>query len=127
MSFVFLECETLIRRMLVVKPKQRLTVPQILSHSWIQSDGYVQPEPGGSSRENFQPTQLNQTVIETMLKLPGLSKETLLDSVQRNDFDHVSAIYNLLVDELENASNVPSIQMIPDYMPVDTHQLEKVR
>lgn len=62
-----------------------------------------------------------------MLRLPGLSAETLLKAVQGNAFDHVSAIYNLLVDRLEPMPNLPSIQSIPgDYAPDGAHQLEKV-
>lgn len=74
------------------------------------------------------PPQLNQVVIENMLRLPGLSPETLLKAVQGNAFDHVSAIYNLLVDRLEpTMPSLPSIQSIPgDYAPDGAHQLEKV-
>lgn len=72
--------------------------------------------------------QLNQVVIENMLRLPGLSAETLLKAVQGNAFDHVSAIYNLLVDRLEpTMPSLPSIQSMPgDYAPDGAHQLEKV-
>lgn len=65
-----------------------------------------------------------------MLRLPGLSADTLLKAIQGNAFDHVSAIYNLLVDRLEptTMSALPTIQNIPgDYMPDGAHQLEKVR
>lgn len=74
------------------------------------------------------PPQINQVVIENMLRLPGLSAETLLKAVQGNAFDHVSAIYNLLVDRLEpTMPSLPSIQSIPgDYAPDGAHQLEKV-
>lgn len=63
-----------------------------------------------------------------MLRLPGLSADTLLQAVQGNAFDHVSAIYNLLADQLEpSMPSIPSIQSIPgDYMPDGAHQLEKV-
>lgn len=74
------------------------------------------------------PPQLNQLVIENMLRLPGLSADTLLQAINGNAFDHVSAIYNLLVDRLEpTMPNLPSIQSIPgDYLPDGAHQLEKV-
>lgn len=74
------------------------------------------------------PPQLNQIVIDNMLTLPGLTAETLLNAVQGNAFDHVSAIYNLLVDRLEpTMPSLPSIQSIPgDYAPDGAHQLEKV-
>lgn len=81
------------------------------------------------SPETAVPPQLNQLVIENMLRLPGLSADTLLKAIQGNAFDHVSAIYNLLVDRLEpTMSALPTIQNIPgDYMPDGAHQLEKVR
>lgn len=73
------------------------------------------------------PPPLNQLVIENMLRLPGLSADTLLQAIKGNTFDHVSAIYNLLVDRLEpTMPNLHSIQSIPgDYLP-DGAQLEKV-
>lgn len=75
------------------------------------------------------PLQLNQLVLENMLRLPGLTADTLLKAVQGNAFDHVSAIYNLLVDRLEpTMPSLPSIQSLPgDYAPDGAHQLEKVR
>lgn len=62
-----------------------------------------------------------------MLRLPGLSADTLLKSIQGQAFDHVSAIYHLLADRLESTmSSLPSIQSLPgDYMPDGVHQLEK--
>jgi len=63
-----------------------------------------------------------------MLRLPGLSADTLLQAIKGNTFDHISAIYNLLVDRLESTlPNLPSIQSIPgEYLPDGAHQLEKV-
>ncbi|XP_076392946.1 serine/threonine-protein kinase SIK3 isoform X5 [Megachile rotundata] len=124
--FMSAECEKLIRHMLVVEPERRLSILQILAHSWMGGDGTTEPEPGGCSPENVPP-QLNQIVIDNMLKLPGLTAETLLSAVQGNAFDHVSAIYNLLVDRLESTmSSLPSIQSITgDYAHDGAHQLEK--
>ncbi|KAG7214012.1 hypothetical protein KM043_001382 [Ampulex compressa] len=125
--FMSAECEKLIRHMLVVEPERRLSISQILAHSWMGGDGVTEPEPGGCSPETSVPPQLNQLVIENMLRLPGLSADTLLQAVQGNAFDHVSAIYNLLVDRLEpTMPSLPSIQSIPgDYLPDGAHQLEK--
>ncbi|XP_076277781.1 serine/threonine-protein kinase SIK3 isoform X3 [Lasioglossum baleicum] len=124
--FMSAECEKLIRHMLVVEPERRLSISQILAHSWMGGDGVTEPEPGGCNSENV-PLQLNQLVIENMLRLPGLSADTLLKAVQGNAFDHVSAIYNLLVDRLEpTMPSLPSIQSLPgDYAPDGAHQLEK--
>ncbi|XP_020706710.1 serine/threonine-protein kinase SIK3-like isoform X3 [Athalia rosae] len=125
--FMSAECERLIRHMLVVEPERRLSITQILTHPWMGGDGVTEPEPGGCNAEPPPPPQLNQLVIEHMLRLPGLSADTLLQAVQGNAFDHVSAIYNLLADQLEpSMPSIPSIQSIPgDYMPDGAHQLEK--
>lgn len=123
--FMSADCEKLIRHMLVVEPERRLNISQILTHSWMCGNGVVELEPGGCSPDVAP--QLNQLVIENMLRLPGLSADTLLQAIKANTFDHVSAIYNLLVDRLEpTMPNLPNIQNIPgDYLPDDAHQLEK--
>lgn len=125
--FMSAECERLIRHMLVVEPERRLSITQIFTHPWMSGDGITEPEPGGCNSEPPPPPQLNQLVIEHMLRLPGLSADTLLQAIQGNAFDHVSAIYNLLADQLEpSMPSIPSIQSIPgDYMPDGAHQLEK--
>ncbi|XP_034951244.1 serine/threonine-protein kinase SIK3-like isoform X2 [Chelonus insularis] len=124
--FMSAECEKLIRHMLVVEPERRLSITQILAHPWMGGDGVTELEPGGCT-ELTHPPPLNQVVIENMLRLPGLSAETLLKSVQGNAFDHVSAIYHLLADRIESTmSSLPSINNFPgDYMPDGAHQLEK--
>lgn len=33
--------------MLVVEPERRLSISQILAHSWMDGDGLTEPEPGG--------------------------------------------------------------------------------
>ncbi|XP_032682822.1 serine/threonine-protein kinase SIK3-like isoform X2 [Odontomachus brunneus] len=125
--FMSADCEKLIRHMLVVEPERRLSISQILGHSWMNGDGIAELEPGGCNSDVSVPPQLNQLVIENMLRLPGLSADTLLQAINGNAFDHVSAIYNLLVDRLEpTMPNLPSIQSIPgDYLPDGAHQLEK--
>ncbi|XP_012217552.1 serine/threonine-protein kinase SIK3-like isoform X2 [Linepithema humile] len=126
--FMSADCEKLIRHMLVVEPERRLSISQILTHSWMDGEGVVELEPGGCSPDVSVPPQLNQLVIENMLRLPGLSADTLLQAIKGNTFDHVSAIYNLLVDRLEpTMPNLPNIQSMPgDYLPDDAHsQLEK--
>lgn len=117
--------------MLVVEPERRLSIDQILIHPWMGNHSTVDAEPAG---ENCCPPEsqtnppLNQLVIETMLTLPGLNLDELLEAVQGNAFNHISAIYNLLCDQLENAvTSVPRIQSPPSgYVPDDSHQLEKV-
>lgn len=87
------ECEHLIRHMLVVEPEKRLSLLQIAKHRWLSN---ALPVDTGPEKE----LQLNKTVIDHMLQLPGLNQSMILQSIKNNSFDHIYAIYNLLVDKL---------------------------
>lgn len=79
--------------MLVVDPDRRLTMTQIAKHRWLAD---TPPIDTGPERE----LQLNKTVINHMLQLPNLNQAMVLQSVKNNTFDHIHAIYNLLLDKL---------------------------
>ncbi|XP_018328680.1 serine/threonine-protein kinase SIK3 isoform X2 [Agrilus planipennis] len=91
--FMSQDCEHLIRHMLVVDPDKRLTMSQIVKHRWLAE---APPVDTGPEKEN----ELNKTVLEHMLQLPGLNQNMILQSLKSNSFDHIYAIYNLLVDKL---------------------------
>lgn len=88
------ECEHLIRHMLVVDPEKRFSMTQIVKHRWLSN---VVPVDTGPAEKELQ---LNKTVIDHMLQLPGLNKAMILQSIHNSTFDHIYAIYNLLVDKL---------------------------
>jgi hypothetical protein len=79
--------------MLVVDPDKRLTMSQIAKHRWLAN---TPPVDTGPERE----LQLNKTVIDHMLQLPNLNQAMVLQSLKNNTFDHIHAIYNLLLDKL---------------------------
>ncbi|XP_063923599.1 serine/threonine-protein kinase SIK3 homolog isoform X3 [Zophobas morio] len=91
--FMSQDCEYLIRHMLVVDPDKRLTMTQIAKHRWLAN---TPPVDTGPERE----LQLNKTVIDHMLQLPNLNQNMVLQSLKNNTFDHIHAIYNLLLDKL---------------------------
>lgn len=92
--FMSQDCEHLIRHMLVVEPEKRLTLSQIARHRWLSDTPPVDTGP------EQQELQLNKTVIDHMLQLPGLNQNMIVQSLKTNSFDHIYAIYNLLVDKL---------------------------
>ncbi|CAL8111834.1 unnamed protein product [Orchesella dallaii] len=93
--FMSNDCEHLIRHMLVVEPSKRLTIQQILAHRWM-----MQGEPAVLPEEPFCLT-ISEPLIDQISLLPGVSKETVLQSVRERRFDHISAIYDLLFDAKE--------------------------
>ncbi|CAG9770009.1 unnamed protein product [Ceutorhynchus assimilis] len=93
--FMSQDCEHLVRHMLVVDPDKRLTISQILKHKWLSD---AEP-PLQLDVEEDQ--RLNNTVIEHMLQLPGLDRAAIARSLEVNSFDHIYAIYHLLLDKLK--------------------------
>ncbi|KAH1003233.1 hypothetical protein HUJ05_011166 [Dendroctonus ponderosae] len=92
--FMSQDCERLIRHMLVVDPEKRLNMAQISQHKWLSD---AEP-PLRADLEEDQ--RLNNTVIEHMLQLPGLDRAAIACSLAANSFDHIYAIYHLLLDKL---------------------------
>ncbi|CAG9861701.1 unnamed protein product [Phyllotreta striolata] len=92
--FMSQECEHLIRHMLVVDPEKRLNIAQILRHKWLEDAPAIEEETAEAD------LQLNKTVIDHMLQLPNLNQSMIVHSLKSNSFDHIYAIYNLLLDKL---------------------------
>ncbi|XP_034139448.1 uncharacterized protein LOC117590502 isoform X3 [Drosophila guanche] len=118
--FMSQECEHLIRNMLVVEPDRRYTIRQIIKHRWLsewqselhEEEGTTLPFAGGSmsnsasssslsSVVDSSPPQLDSVVMTHMLQLPGLTADMIAQSVHEQRFDNIYAIYNLLLDRLQ--------------------------
>lgn len=88
--------------MLVVDPERRYSLDQIASHSWLEeskeeSSSDLIPE----LTESPSPSQqLDGAVVTTMLQLPNLTFDEIAESVHQSTFNHIFAIYHLLVDKL---------------------------
>ncbi|XP_014240999.1 serine/threonine-protein kinase SIK3-like isoform X2 [Cimex lectularius] len=109
--FMSADCEQLIRQMLLIDPERRLSIKQIRAHRWMNQ---VCPDPSYEAAEDksldLEPIKINNSVVEHMLQLPSINKEQIIEAVSNNCFDHISAIYNLLVDKLEGRiSNSPVV------------------
>ena len=94
----FSDCEHLIRHMLVVEPERRLSLSQILQHRWMSSQSSIIEE----TKQTIitEPTTLDTVVITNMLQLPNLTFDEIAESVHQSSFNHIYAIYSLLVDKL---------------------------
>ncbi|XP_039751794.1 uncharacterized protein LOC120627810 [Pararge aegeria] len=114
--FMSQECEQLIRHMLVVEPERRLSLRGVARHRWLQAH---QPGPGPGRYDASQGAcachpagapaaaagARHDAVLARMLALPGLSHHHIQQSVQEERFDHISAIYHLLMDKLQQKDN----------------------
>ncbi|KAM8977788.1 serine/threonine-protein kinase SIK1 [Pelodytes ibericus] len=91
------DCESLIRRMLVVDPGKRLSVAQIKQHRWVQGSNFQAP-----LHNVLPPPQPCLQVLSIMQNL-GINRERALQSLQNDCYDHYTAIYSLLVEKLQHS------------------------
>ncbi|XP_045770774.1 serine/threonine-protein kinase par-1-like [Maniola jurtina] len=110
--FMSQECEQLIRHMLVVEPERRLTLRGVARHRWLAAH---QPGPGpgrdaaagacachpAEPADGAADGARHDAVLARMVTLPGLTHHHIQQSVQEERFDHVAAIYHLLMDKLQ--------------------------
>lgn len=96
----FADCEHLIRHMLVVEPERRYNLKQISHHRWMNCQLANAEEPFLEPVSD-EPTTLNTVVVTNMLQLPNLTFDEIAESIHNQSFNHIYAIYNLLVDKLQ--------------------------
>ncbi|XP_042203399.1 serine/threonine-protein kinase SIK3-like isoform X4 [Homarus americanus] len=124
--FMSSDCDNLIRKMLQVDPEKRISIERIMQHRWIAMEG-IEPKikeilQHYNKEESYLPPPDNGQVLEHMMHIiPDLDREKILQCVHGMKFDHISAIYHLLeeqVAEASSASSSPSIALYPQALPV---------
>uniref|UniRef100_A0ACB8FHW9 Serine/threonine-protein kinase sik2 n=1 Tax=Sphaerodactylus townsendi TaxID=933632 RepID=A0ACB8FHW9_9SAUR len=98
-----LDCETLIRRMLVVDPTKRITIAQIKQHKWMQADPSLQQQQSLLfSMQNYNSNlgDYNEQVLGIMHSL-GIDRQRTVESLQNSSYNHFAAIYYLLLERLK--------------------------
>jgi len=96
--FLSVECESLIRKMLVVDPVKRFTMWQVRHHRWMQAETSDEDDDVVDEEdENDGKSQPNEQILRLMQSLgvdPGKTKESL----EHERYDHHAAIYYLLLE-----------------------------
>ncbi|XP_021395686.2 serine/threonine-protein kinase SIK1 [Lonchura striata] len=101
--FMSEDCETLIRRMLVVDPTKRITISQIKQHKWMQADPSLQQQQSLCfSMQNYNSNlgDYNEQVLGIMQTL-GIDRQRTVESLQNSSYNHFAAIYYLLLERLK--------------------------
>ena len=101
--FMSSECESLIRRILVLDPTRRYSLQQILSHPWMQAE--VPPTP---PLHQVQPMAEVGTINEQILRLMqslGIDPARTKEAIIKDAYDHHAATYFLLLDRLKEQKN----------------------
>ncbi|XP_039248045.2 uncharacterized protein LOC120325930 isoform X1 [Styela clava] len=98
------DCENLVRRMLVINPKKRLTISQIKKHKWMQAHNPIivlaQTKSSPQLPRRGKLSEYNEHVLKIMHGL-GINRQKALESLNMSAYDHLFAIYHLLADRLK--------------------------
>lgn len=90
------DCESLLRRMLVVDPGKRLSIAQIRQHRWFQCVAPPQPL-------LRLPAAAPCTQVLAIMQSLGIDRERTLQALLNDTYDHYAAIYYLLVERLQES------------------------
>lgn len=92
--------------MLVVEPERRYTLKQISQHRWMQcKSSSINDDIFVATTECEPTTNLDSVIVNHMLQLPNLTFDEIAESVHQKTFNHIYAIYNLLVDKIQAKRN----------------------
>ncbi|XP_049874802.1 serine/threonine-protein kinase SIK2 [Pectinophora gossypiella] len=101
--FMSEDCESLIRKMLVLEPMKRYTIEQIKKHRWMAAEPYTPPivsaDPARSPAHTASNNEPNEQVLRLMQSL-GIDPVKTKESLRSNSYDHHAAIYLLLLERL---------------------------
>lgn len=107
--FMSSDCESLIRKMLVLEPNKRYSIAQIKKHRWMQMclPPTIKPLISSSS------SQPNEQILRLMQSL-GIDSSKTRESVRQSSYDHHAAIYYLLLDKLRSQLVTPDTKTVKE-------------
>ncbi|XP_014248205.1 SNF-related serine/threonine-protein kinase isoform X2 [Cimex lectularius] len=112
------QCKRLIGRMLVRQPDKRATLDEIASDPWVSLDTLSSlAMPLISSRMLSEAD--HATVVQKMVNGNICTKEEIIDSLEKNDYNYITATYYLLAErKLRALDPKPATKIIPKAAPV---------
>jgi len=101
--FMSSECESLLRRILVLDPSRRYTLEQIKAHPWMQAEAPI-VNPMNHTPPTSDVGAINEQILRLMQSL-GIDPARTKESIIKDAYDHHAAIYFLLLDRLKEQKN----------------------
>ncbi|XP_070951875.1 serine/threonine-protein kinase SIK1 isoform X2 [Macaca nemestrina] len=117
--FMSQDCESLIRRMLVVDPARRITIAQIRQHRWMRAEPCL-PGPACSTFSTHSYSSnlgdYDEQALGIMQTL-GVDRQRTVESLQNSSYNHFAAIYYLLLERLKEYRNAQCARPGPARQP----------
>uniref|UniRef100_A0A182QAS4 non-specific serine/threonine protein kinase n=1 Tax=Anopheles farauti TaxID=69004 RepID=A0A182QAS4_9DIPT len=107
--FMSSDCESLIRKMLVLDPSRRFSIDQIKRHRWMMVEIIDTPKissiviNGSVSEVSALETEPNEQILKIMQNL-GIDILKTRESLKLHSYDHYTAFYLLLLERLKSRS-----------------------
>lgn len=105
-GFMSAECADLISKMLVVDPKKRLTITEIMEHPWVH-DPTAAPIIVAVGEEEV----VDPAIIREMVRV-GFEEDIARQSVKRNSCNPASATFSILMDRKRKRESLQSHKMV---------------
>uniref|UniRef100_A0A182M8H8 non-specific serine/threonine protein kinase n=1 Tax=Anopheles culicifacies TaxID=139723 RepID=A0A182M8H8_9DIPT len=105
--FMSSDCESLIRKMLVLDPSRRFSIDQIKRHRWMMVELIDTPKissiviNGNVSEVSALETEPNEQILKIMQNL-GIDILKTRESLKLHSYDHYTAFYLLLLERLKS-------------------------
>uniref|UniRef100_A0A182PKL5 non-specific serine/threonine protein kinase n=1 Tax=Anopheles epiroticus TaxID=199890 RepID=A0A182PKL5_9DIPT len=105
--FMSSDCESLIRKMLVLDPSRRFSIDQIKRHRWMMVEIIDTPKissiviNGNVSEVSALETEPNEQILKIMQNL-GIDILKTRESLKLHSYDHYTAFYLLLLERLKS-------------------------
>ena len=103
------QAKDLVKKMLVLDPKKRIKISEILKHNWFENfdkntDTLLKIEEYENNKNSYLEVEnfkIDHFALDRVCSL-GFTKEIVIDSVKNGRFDHASACYYTLENDFNN-------------------------
>ncbi|XP_071954375.1 maternal embryonic leucine zipper kinase-like isoform X2 [Antedon mediterranea] len=105
-------CKEIIRQLLQVNPKRRITVSKLIEHPWVTKTFKTQVD----WKTKCSKAQINEDCISEMAHYYGKTKKEMHAQVKQWQYDEVTAIYFMLLNRMYKGE---SIKILPKTPPTE--------
>ncbi|XP_054714116.1 SNF-related serine/threonine-protein kinase-like [Uloborus diversus] len=112
-SHISQDCVRLIGEMLIRDPEKRFSLEQIANDPWLNSGDVIQPADHLPliSREHLSEED-HTHIVQKMVNGNIASKEEIMEALDKNEYNHITATYFLLAERKLRAQRQERAQMI---------------
>jgi len=104
------DCKDLLSKMLVVDPKERITIEGIMAHPWVQ-DPFAPPLVAVVEAQAAEEEVADPAIIQEMVRV-GFKEDIARQSVKRNSCNPASATFSILMDRKRKRESLQLHKMV---------------